>query len=113
MTKRVNPEQESKLKAEVVETAEGIGSGKLGVVAGVRVLVGLAHRIGADREPDFLFLIGVDSESDHFPIGEIRHRWNISSLKEKDLALAAFEESMRDRVHQVCRRLIERYSPSD
>ena len=104
-----NEEHRQFLSRKIVAAAQSILSGEIGVIAGARQLCGLGHQIGADRDPDFLFFIGVDSESDDLPIGEIRKHWNPDALLDKDAELAAYEARVRERALTACRSLIEKY----
>ena len=104
-----NQEHREFLSRKIVVAARSILSGELGVIAGARQLCGLGHQIGADSDPDFIFFVGLDSESDHLPVGEVRQRWNPDALREKDAEIAAIELSAREKTFEICRRLIEKY----
>jgi hypothetical protein len=104
-----NEEHRQFLSRKVVAAAQSILSGELGVVAGARQLCGLAHQVGADRDPDFIVFIGIDSESDHLPIGEVRQQWNPDALLAKDAELADYEARVRERAFAACRSLIQKY----
>lgn len=88
-----NEEHRQFISRKIVAAAQDILSGELGIIAGARQLGGLGHEVGADRDPDFTFFIGLDSETDHLPIGETRQRWNPEALRAKDAQAAAFETS--------------------
>ena len=94
---------------EVVAVARDILSGTLGIVAGARRLAKLSHDLRLDRDPDFIFFIGVDSETDHLPAGEVRHHWAADALRQKDEELRDCEASFRDGAFRVCQSLIQRY----
>ena len=58
---------------ELVDTARGVLDGSIGVIEGCRALAALRHQVDVDSlDPDFLPIIGIDSETDHFPIGDVR-----------------------------------------
>jgi hypothetical protein len=110
MTSQIyNEEHRQFLSRKVVVAAQSILSGELGIVAGARQLCGLAHQVGADRDPAFTIFIGIDSESDHLPIGEVRQRWNPDALLAKDAELADYESRVRERAFESCRSLIKKY----
>jgi len=44
----------------------------------------------SENNPDFLFIVGLDSMSDHLPHGEVREHWNKEALKEKDIESQEF-----------------------
>jgi hypothetical protein len=110
MTSQIyNEEHRQFLSRMIVAAAQSILSGELGVVAGARQLCGLGHQVGAGHDPDFIVFIGIDSESDHLPIGEVRQRWNPDALLAKDAGLADYETRVRERAFAACRSLIEKY----
>jgi hypothetical protein len=110
MTSQIyNEEHLRSVSRKIVAAAQGILSGKLGVIAGARQLCGLGHQVGADRDPDFIIFIGIDSESDDLPIGEARQHWNPEALRAKDAELANYEARVRERAFEACRSLIQKY----
>jgi hypothetical protein len=98
--------------AKIVALAKSIISGEVGVVAGARQLSALRFDVDAELDPDFMFFVGLDSETDHLPVGETRSRWNSEALHAKDEELARLEAFTRERAVQVCRSLIQKYEPS-
>ena len=63
--------------------------GRTTVLEAVRQLVSLAHTDAIAELEDRRFIIAVESETDHLPIGEVRKLWASDALKEKDLELRA------------------------
>ena len=108
-----NEERRRIASAKVVATAKCILSGELSIVAGARQFSGLRFDVGAQYDSDFIFFVGVDSETDHLPVGEVRSRWNSNVLKAKDAELQLYEASVRERAFEVCRSLIKKYETRD
>ena len=52
--------------------------------------------------------MGLASETDHLPIGEVRKLWVSYALKEKDLEIARAEEMYRSDFLETCRRIVKR-----
>jgi len=96
-------------QADVVATARSILSGTLGIVQGSRRLTSLGHALGAERDPDFTFFVGVDSQTDHLPVGEVRHHWAADALRRTDEELRECEAFFRAGAFRVCQSLIQRY----
>jgi hypothetical protein len=71
-------------------------------------LVPLAHTDAVAELEDRRFIIGLDSETDHLPVGEVRNLWAPAALKEKDVAIARAEESCRADFLETCRRIVTR-----
>lgn len=93
----------------IISAAQSILDGKLGIIEGARKLSAFRFDVKAEKDSDFMFLIGVDSETDHFPIGNAAKHWNSSGLKEKTIEIERFERAVKDEVLQACRNLIQKY----
>jgi len=104
-----NEEHRQWASAKIVALAKSILSGEVGVVAGARHLSAWRFDVDAEHDPDFVFFVGLDSETDHLPVGEMRSHWNSEALRAKDEELGRFEASTRERAFQVCRSLIQKY----
>jgi hypothetical protein len=104
-----NEEHRQFVSRKIVAAARSILSGELGIIAGARQLSGLGDGVGADRDPDFRFFVGIDSESDHMPIGEVRQHWNPEALRVKDAEVAKVEALYREQAFEICRKLIQKY----
>jgi hypothetical protein len=100
-------------RAKVVAIAQRILSSEMGIVAGARHLAALRFDVAGERDPDFIFFVGVDSETDHLPVGEVRSRWNPDALKAKDEELRSFEALVREKALEVCRSLILKFETHD
>ena len=110
MSQRIyNEEHRGWASNKIVTIARSILSGNVGLVAGARELIGWRFDVGAEHDPDFLFFVGMDSETDHLPIGEMRQHWNPDALRAKDAELEGYEESARKEAFRICRSLIQKY----
>lgn len=98
-----------RVRGEVVAVARGMLSHAIGIVEGARCLAGLGHQLGADRDPDFTFFVGVDSETDHLPVGEVRRHWASDTLRARDEELRSLESFYRADAFRFCLILIKRY----
>jgi len=58
-------------------------------------------------------IIGIESETDHLPVGEVRKLWASSALKEKDVEIARAEELYRADFLETCRRIVQPHCPVD
>lgn len=96
--------------ARVLNTAQKMLDGSLGIVEGSRILADLRHRVADDeRDPDFLPFVAIDSETDHLPVGEAKHHWSETALSEKEEEIQEVEEFYRDEALSACRRLVKRF----
>ncbi len=94
----------------VVEAASAILRGQLGIIEGSRLLCSLGFRVSLlDHDPDFLPFIAIDSETDHLPIGDVRHHWATDALANKDQEIQAAEAFHREDAIAGCERLLARF----
>jgi hypothetical protein len=96
---------------KVVEVARAILCGDLGIIEGSRRLSSLRAQVRSlDHDPDFFPFVGIDSETDHLPIGEkYRQLWASEALAREDLKIKAAEEYRREEAFTACRRLLEHF----
>jgi hypothetical protein len=104
-----NEEHRQWARAKIVVLAKSILSGEVGVVAEARQLAAWRFDVDAEHDPGFIFFVGVDSETDHLPVGKVRRHWSSEALGAKDDELVRFEASTRERAFEVCQSLIQRY----
>jgi hypothetical protein len=104
-----NEPESSRACSDVVAVARGILSGGVGIVAGARQLSRLRFDMRAETDADFLYFVGVDSETDHLLVGDVRRHWSADALLEKDVELQDYEAWARERAFEVCRSLLQRY----
>jgi len=96
-------------RKEMVRVARHILDGSIGIVAGARKITRLRFPSRADKDNEILVFVGIDSESDHLPIGDVRQHWSADALKAKDAELQAYEARVRERAFRACQSLIARY----
>jgi len=51
--------------------------------------------------------IGIDSETDHLPVGKVREHWAADALEAKDAEITIAEERWKARFRDVCERIAE------
>jgi len=89
------------------EIAQAVLDGETTVLEAVRELVSVAHTDAVAELEDRRFIIGVASETDHLPVGEVRRLWASSALREKDVEIARAEELYRADFLETCRRIVQ------
>ena len=95
------------------EIAHAALDGRTTVLEAVRALVSLAHTDAVADMKDRKFIIGIESETDHLPVGEVRKLWASFALKEKDVEIARAEELYRADFLETCRRIVQPHCPVD
>ena len=97
-------------RARVAEIAQQVKAGTLSVLEAARLLVGLRHEVEvADDDPDFLVFVGIESQTDHLPIGEERQHWAASALAGLEGEVTNAEESAKFESTQALDNLIGRF----
>jgi hypothetical protein len=97
-------------EARAIFAANQLLSGRIGALEAVRLLLPLLHQDSTIvSQSDFNSIRGIDSETDHLPIGRVREEWHPEYLPEKDREIARCEGFYRDRVRAVCERILQRY----
>src|SRR4051812_7924138 len=94
----------------IVDVASAILRGELGIIEGSRQLCSLQFRVSSlDHNPDFLSFVGIDSETDHLPVGDVRRHWAADALARKDIEIRKAEAFYRDHAIAGCERLLARF----
>jgi Protein of unknown function (DUF2489) len=88
------------------DVAQAVLDGRTTVLEAVRALVYLAQTDAIADVEDRKFIIGIESETDHLPVGEVRRLWASDALKEKDVEIAHAEERYRADFLETCRRIV-------
>jgi Protein of unknown function (DUF2489) len=101
---------EERERAKVVEIAQAMLDSTLGIIEGSRRLNDLREALGIYHlDDDFVGFVGIDSETDHLPIGDVRRLWNEEALVHKDREVEGKERWYRDGAFEDCRKLIARF----
>ena len=96
---------------EAARVARGILEGKQGICEGCRALKGLAYDVVPDwvADPDFVVVGALDSDSDRFPLGQVRDRWDPTALAALDLERQEMERRAEPDVLVACRSIVARF----
>jgi hypothetical protein len=98
------------VRALAAETARSMIEGNLGFLEGARVLSSLRHEAEiSDDDVDFMAFVVIDSETDGFPIGEVRKHWSIEALDKLDPEIKEAQEWARGVGFEACQSLILRF----
>ena len=65
-----------------------------------------------DMDSDILPIIGVISETDRFPLGEVRKHWAPEALEKLQPEFERAEEWARQSASAACQKLIDRFDPT-
>jgi hypothetical protein len=98
---------------QAVRGARSILDGPTPLFLGCKQLQGPIMNMGIDREEPFVTIIGVNSETDEYPVyPQERTTWNAQWLAEKDTKLAAYLPKIQEHIFAACRAIIDRFGDS-
>lgn len=101
---------EGRDQAKVVEVAQAMLDGALGIIEGSRRLNDLRAALGIYHlDEDFVGFVAIDSDTDTLPVGEVRKLWNEEALVQKDREVEEAERLYRDGALENCRKLVARF----
>lgn len=95
---------------EIVRVARRILNGEVSIITGAREMASVRLRPHSDDlDKELLVFSGIDSETDHLPLGDVRRHWAADALIHKDAQINEAEDFFRERALNAARILIERY----
>jgi hypothetical protein len=85
----------------------------VGQVEPIETARSLAGFRGRDKHLDEILVtfVGVDSETDALPLGDVRKLWNAEALKRQDIEIAKAELWCREMISGACRNLVTSLAP--
>ena len=63
----------------------------------------------AENDPDFMTFVGIASETDNFPVGDLRERWHPETLPALDAEREKAEAHYMKGAVEAAKRLFSRY----
>ena len=97
-------------RRELLDIAEAILRGDIGVILGSRRMQAFRFDLGDEFDADFMTFVAVDSETDHLPVDDERRNWSDDALTRKDAEISEAEDFHRQEVFRACRQVIARFS---
>jgi hypothetical protein len=92
-------------RRQASELAQRALDGSSTMLEAVRELVPLAHTDAIANEADRLLIIGIDSETDHLPVGAVRKLWASDALLTKETEIARAEANWKAEFLDACKRI--------
>jgi len=93
-------------RQRVREVAQAVLEGRTTVLEAIRELCPLAHTDAIANEEDRTLIIGIESETDNLPIGEVRKLWASDALKAKDAEISRAESLWTTQFREACKRIV-------
>ncbi|KAA0076527.1 hypothetical protein [Tardiphaga sp. P9-11] len=97
-------------KQLLVETAKLMIAGDLDLVEGCRKLIRVSR--GCDAllsHPDLVPIVGFESETDDYPLGEVRSAYEKTYLAKLDQEIAEYSGRARPSVLKACQFIVAMY----
>jgi hypothetical protein len=108
---------EPKAKAarqQIIETAQCMLDGTLSFIEGARLINQLRWKAGLpDFDPDILPFVGIESETDALPIGDVRKLWAPDALEKLQPKIEQAEKWAHHFGYPSCQKLIDRLRLDD
>ena len=106
-------EDEKSRKSELVGVAEDMLQGKVHLIEGCRRLCILRDQIEDAENRVFLVIEGIESETDHFPLGKLRNQCAPEYLKRMDEEMDQYLSVAREDILKACRDIIGVFAQVD
>ncbi|MBS1793144.1 MAG: hypothetical protein JSS81_04785 [Acidobacteria bacterium] len=97
------------VRGKIVGICESILKEEIGIIAGSRKIISVGFELLDNNDEDFLFFVGIESQTDHLPVDFERRNWSSEALERKDKEIAEFESDLREDVFKACQKLINRF----
>ena len=101
------------LQRQIVAAARELLAGSISVTEAARCITGPATELGKAHDPPFVTFLGIDSETDVFPLGDVRDRWNPSALQKQDAERARYEAVVRAPALEACREILRIFGAAE
>ena len=90
----------------LVVVLDALLSDRISITEGCRRVVRLRFELNEERSKLFLPFVGVDSETDAFPLGAVRDLWSPTALVREDQERSRVEDRCRPFVIKASKELI-------
>ncbi|MBU0944258.1 MAG: DUF2489 domain-containing protein [Proteobacteria bacterium] len=97
-------------RAELVSVANDIINGQIHLIEGVRKICSLRHTVDDPDNSVFMPIRAIESETDHFPLGEIRSRCAVEYLERIDAEMKDYLDEAKQDILDACNEIINTFS---
>ena len=95
---------------KITAVATAMINGEMSLIEGCRIISSLRHTANSPNDDIFNVFVGVDSETDGYPLGKVREGFNPEYLRRLDDDIEQYLEGERSSIIRSCQELIERFS---
>jgi hypothetical protein len=97
-------------RAELVAVAQAMLDGETNLIEGARRICALRHDVGEPDNDVFVPIIAMESETDHFPLGQMREHCASDYLQRMDDQMETYLEEARIDVLAACKDILRAFS---
>jgi hypothetical protein len=97
-------------KNELIAVASAMLVERINLIEGVRRICSLRFAAGDPENDVFMPLRAIDSETDHFPLGEMRARCSADYLRRMDAEMQDYLSDARPYILEACKEIINTFS---
>lgn len=97
-------------KQELVDTAKAMIDGRMDLIVGIRAICSLRFAVGAPDDEIFFPIRGIESETDVFPVGELRKSYNQEYLARVDIEMSDYLKEAESDILDACKEIIKKFS---
>jgi len=97
--------------AALVATAKDMLDGG-SLLEGCRTIRLLCHQIGEHNNPIFNTILVVESDTDQYPVDDVRAKYDKSFLQQLDKELAEYMQSAGPSILNACRKIAAAFDPN-
>lgn len=101
---------QARIRQEVVDAATAIIDGRLDLVRGCRKLNHLCRGIEPYNQKIFLSITGFESETDDYPLDDVRQHYDEKHLAKLDQEMLEYCDRARSSILGACRLIVAEYS---
>jgi hypothetical protein len=97
-------------RKELLSVANAMLREELNLIEGVRKVCSLRHLVEEPNSEVFVSFRAIDSETDHFPIGELRSRYAKDKVDQLDQEMHRYLIDAREEILSACQELVRYFS---
>lgn len=97
-------------RAELIEVATAMIDGRMHLIDGCRRLTALRHEVENPDSEVFMPIRAIDSETDHFPIGDVRKQCAPDYLERVDEEMGRYLADAKEDILTACQEIVRAYS---
>jgi hypothetical protein len=105
----INEFEINEARAVMVELAMRMLAGDLSYIEGTRAILAKLPQARVGNMDEFMAFVGIDSETDRFPVVAVRELWQQDALEQMQADLDRAEAWAKSYGEPACRAMIERF----